>query len=83
MHMGGKVVVVVYVVVTTVVLVAGANEKCPMVAYGSMASVCTVFERPSVPGPKGAEAMLCNWAWVSAKGQRSFEMLLDGETSEL
>ena len=31
-HRGGKVVVVVYVVVTTVVLVAGAKEKCAMVA---------------------------------------------------
>jgi len=60
MHMGGKVVVVVYVVVTTVVLVAGAIENCPMVAYGSVTSVCTVLDTPSALGPAAleAEAML-------------------------
>jgi hypothetical protein len=59
-HKGGKVVVVVYVVVTTVVLVAGAKENCPIVAYGSIASVCTVFDTPSAPWPEGVEAMLHN-----------------------
>jgi hypothetical protein len=52
------VVVVVYVVVTTVVLVAGAKENCPMVAYGSVASVCTVVATPSALGPAALEAML-------------------------
>lgn len=56
-HKGGKVVVVVYVVVTTVVLVAGAKENCPMVAYGSTASLCTDVERPSGLGPEAAEAI--------------------------
>lgn len=49
MHMGGKVVVVVYVVVTTVVLVAGANENCPMVAYGSIGSAWAIFDAASEP----------------------------------
>jgi hypothetical protein len=70
-HMGGKVVVVVYVVVTTVVLVAGANENWPMVAYGSIISVCIVVDRPSGPGPcpGGGEAMMCRsvlWESTSA-----------------
>jgi len=52
------VVVVVYVVVTTVVLVAGAKENCPMVAYGSVASPCTVLDTRSAPGPEALEAML-------------------------
>lgn len=60
MHMGGNVVVVVYVVVTTVVFVAGANENWPMVAYGSMTSVCTVLDKPSAPWPDEGEAMWCN-----------------------
>ena len=58
MHMGGKVVVVVVVVVMTVVLVAGAKENWPIVAYGSVTSECTVLD---VSGPwpwlEGAEAM--------------------------
>jgi hypothetical protein len=52
------VVVVVYVVVTTVVFVAGAKENCPMVAYGSAASVCTVLATPSALGRAALEAML-------------------------
>jgi hypothetical protein len=52
------VVVVVYVVVTTVVLVAGAKENCPMVAYGSVASACTVLATPSALGRAALEAML-------------------------
>lgn len=57
MQRGGKVVVVVYVVVTTVVFVAGANENCPMVAYGSMTGGITAVERPLGPCPGGGEAM--------------------------
>jgi hypothetical protein len=64
-HKGGKVVVVVYVVVTTVVLVAGANENWPMVAYGSVSSVCTDVARASVPRPAGGEAML----WRRVEGR--------------
>lgn len=48
-HMGGKLVVVVYVVVTTVVLVAGAKENWPIVAYGSTVSECTWSDCPSGP----------------------------------
>jgi hypothetical protein len=57
MHKGGNVVVVVYVVVTTVVLVAGAKENCPIVAYGSTASVCTEGSRSSGPVPRVADAI--------------------------